>query len=135
MKNILAFTILLAILLSSCEKLEFKNDIEGSWKIELISGGQNNLVAPNYDHLQFKNSNYIILRDESTIEKGSYSLNKFDDSNYYKWYIHFNVDYNHDPTLTFDNSCNFFIDLISNDTLILSQKDIADGMSYYYTKY
>ena len=131
--------IILVVLLYSCEKHEFKNDIEGLWKIESISGGivpTANIITPNYDYLQLKNSDtYLILRNDSIIEKGNYALKKNVSNNSYGWYIIFNEDFNYDPSLAFDNSYDYYIKLISNDTLIFSQKDIEDGASFFYTRH
>ncbi len=99
------------------ETILIRNNYTNYSQYTIIVPGAN-IITPNYG---LKNNNdYLILRNDSILEKGDYAINKNEGNNYHKWFIDFNVTYNIDPSLTFDNTSGYYLTLASNDTLILN---------------
>lgn len=126
------------IALLSCNKLEFRNEISGVWKILNISGGfVLQSPEPHFTILQVKkNNSFYISRNDTLLAHGSYDLYKSDQDPVYKdepYEIQFNSGYNHEPRLVFPFGERLIVRFFSTDTLVLDE-GCCDRFTYTFTR-
>ena len=137
-RGIIISLILLFLLVISCKKNEFKNDISGSWNYVNASGG----IAPSSIDIENtilqikKNYHYFIYRNDSLKASGTYSLSSptvAPTSGVGEYAISFDFKSTIDYTLHFPFNEPLFSKFISKDTLILSTY-WPDDLQYLFIK-
>jgi len=136
MKNIsfLSMLAVVTIAIFACKKIEFRNDISGSWKIYLISGGiAGQTFVPHFTDLYMKkNNHYFLYRNDSLLASGSYELNKIASNIPGSGFeILFRRDYIIDNKIVFPFNKGELINFSSADTLFIIDY-CCDGLSWVY---
>jgi hypothetical protein len=141
MKNklILILLSLLMIPLFSCEKIEFKNDISGTWEILFAEGGLfPHSIETNYSHLRLKKGDHYFIFNHDTLKaKGEFTIYKSGYGHYQNaepYFIKLRKCSGQDPNLKFPIDVNLDVRFYSNDTLILYDRGIADGNEYCFIR-
>ena len=136
MKNKFAILIALLFIISSCEKIEFKHDLIGKWKIFGSGGGIHGQGASyNFNFMSIDHGNdYRFIRNDTIIERGTYQLVKNDIESFNGDYaIKFSVKSRLGTGAEQITSKKMIIEIIKNDSISLSD-GIIDGYSYYFAK-
>ncbi len=144
MKYNIALLIVVAIILSSCEKTDVEHDLTGEW-ISVASGGGITGQGDN-QHIEMfldKKSRYQVLCYftgqivvyDTTIEQGIYKLsgNKFDS---FREFGDFVIEFQDESTVGHGchmTSGSLLIQLFSYDTLCLVQP-YADGFGWIFVR-
>ncbi len=133
------FAILVAIFLISCEKMEFRKDIKGTWYILHAGGGDSSSESEtNFTHLSLKQNNqYSIFNHDTLKASGTFSLydSGYDDNKYYEpFYVIFKKGSTYDPKLFFPIDEKLDISIFNNDTLAFSGRNITDGIQFFFTR-
>jgi len=140
MKKLLVISILIILAASSCEKQEVYNDLQGRWRITGISGSiAGSQQVRNFDIVYFKQSGfYTVFLDGSAIQGGSYDLEKKESENSgentWEFRVRFTESYNKDQYCNFYTDFPMIITFDKDNTLTLSQADIADGLNYHFLR-
>jgi hypothetical protein len=123
----------------SCKKLEFKNDISGSWEILWAGGGLAlTSVETNFSQLQLKgNNHYFMFRHDTLIAKGDYSIyksNRYPDPYFEPYIVKFKKATTTNQHFSFPIDQNLGVTFVTNNTLIFSEIDFSDGFQYCFTR-
>jgi len=132
--SVTIFLLSLLVLCISCEKITLRNDLEGNWNLWLIGGRfSGNGMEKNFDQLEFiNNRKYEILRNDSIVENGEYSIYRSDkDSRGTYWRIDFdrNIIFEPEPRFLSKGAFRFY----SSDTLEISDTYI-DGFGWVFIR-
>jgi len=134
MKRYTFLIIILLVSLTSCEKIQMENDLQGTWKLWKVRGGYSGEgFNANFSHLIIPtNKHFEIQQNETLLEDGTYNIYKVDKvwagSN---WRIEFNRNIVLEPGATFLSEGAFCFD--SSDTL--SFAEVAyDGFTWVFIK-
>jgi len=133
MKTFLRTFLLIIIFSTSCEKLEIKHDLVGTWRLIAQDGGfTGSGCGATFTNLILKrNDEFSFLRNDSTIESGTYKITKNDIQG-------FQTDRPYLLKLTANFPKNFgtiilAIRVFSMDTIHLSDPN-PDGCGFYFTR-
>jgi len=138
-KSIFFLAIIILITYSSCEKMEFRKDISGTWKSLFAGSGYSpHDIKVNYTLLRLKSNNrYYIYNYDTLKASGKYSIydSGYENNKYYEpFYINFEKGSTFDSKLTFQIDKNLDVSIINNDTIGFSLRKIADGEQYFFTR-
>ena len=133
------FYLIVASILISCEKADFRRDISGKWEFLSAGGGETfHSISVNFTSIVLDNSyNYFIYSNDTLKASGNYSLHDSgynSESGLEKYYIRFNKGAYFNPTLIFPIDIDLDIDIQKSDTLVLYERGYADGIGFSFTK-
>lgn len=136
---LLPVALIIFFAVNSCEKYDFKRDLSGSWIIYQVSGGLYPHQSPfNFTKLRISsNDTWVIYNHDTLMASGTVSIYRSShsyDPSLEDYYIKFNKGepFYKEPTLPLDEELD--VEFLHNDTLILSQRNVADGYQYYFAK-
>jgi hypothetical protein len=136
-KHLIKGFLIIVIISTSCEKLELKHDLVGTWKHFGIAGGVSGGGSVRYNSLILKKEDeYQMIRHDTIIEDGTYRISK-NDLNFYNSYCSYKIRFNQESSLGRSadqlESYELLIQMISQDTLALYEP-YYDGFDYYYAR-
>jgi hypothetical protein len=139
MRTKLTITLTLLIILVSCEKLEFKHDIIGNWRIFGSGGGITGRGnSYNFNFMSIKQGNdYQFIRNDTVIEKGTYKLIRNENESFKTlgdYAITFSAKNRLGIGASQITSETKIIQMVANDTIILADGYIDDGFGYYFAR-
>ena len=130
--------VLCSIVLISCDKMDFKKDISGNWRLDFAGGG----IVPheletNYTNLVLKkNKEYAIFSNDTLKTNGIFSVltySEYPPKPYEPFYLRFEIDAILTSIKGFPFNENLDVIFNSQDTLILSDW-AADGAQWFFIK-
>jgi hypothetical protein len=123
-----------SIITLSCEKMEFKKDISGTWKSGIIINGNAGTCDPvNFTHLVLKKSYRFSIYNYDTLKvSGEYSVKESSGVHYEPFSINFATSSELRLSFPFNKTLNVMISR-NNDTLVLVEQ-VIDGLEYCFTK-
>jgi hypothetical protein len=140
MKNKPKITLLILLLtiFVSCEKMQFQNDIYGTWEIQWAGGGLYlHAIETNFSHLKInKSDQYFMYRNDSLKASGNYTICKTGYDPYQKketFEMEFKKGIKQDPKIRFPFDDKLDTRFFSNDTLIFSE-NCADCYQYCFVR-
>ena len=123
---------LLAILFStSCEKIEMKHDLVGSWKLFGQSGGiTGGGCGVTYNYLILKkNNDFNFIKNDTIVQNGTFSLEKSHNQSCCQYELYFRTYYPPNYITT-----TYAFKFISNDSLALHETNVSDACSFYFVR-
>ena len=138
-KIIPVLTLIILLIIYSCEKIEFRRDISGTWNTFFAGGGLSlSEIKTNYTSLRLTSHNrYSIFNYDTLKASGKYTLfeSGYKNNKYYEpFYIKFEKGSPYDAKLVFPIEGNLDISIFNSDTIAFSPRDISDGLQFFFTK-
>jgi hypothetical protein len=127
----------LMVFITSCEKIEFRNDMIGQWKIFGTGGGvYSQGTSYNFKHMILNTKDdYQFIRNDSIVEQGVFKIIKNDDAAFSncQYAIEFKIRNQIGDGVNWFTEEPKLIQKITNDSIILYEKYI-DGFEYYFAR-
>jgi hypothetical protein len=138
MKKSIFLLISMLVILLSCEKSAFQEDLIGKWEYIASGGGYSGQGATiRLDYMNIGNQNdYSFTRNDTTIEKGTYEIIK-NGGNNSSFSGEFNIKFV--PKFRIGDGVSQItyrmqtVQIISNDTISLFE-GLIDGFNYYFKR-
>jgi len=124
--------LLLVLLFStSCEKIEIKHDLVGSWKLFGQGGGiTGGGCGATFNYLILKkNYDFNFVKNDTIIEHGTYSIGKSHNQGCCPYEINLKTYFPPNYLIT-----TYAIQFITNDSLALNETNVSDGCAYYFVR-
>ena len=136
MKTLKTVLVIATLILISCEKSEFNANLIGEWNIYGTGGGIFGQGSTyNFDYMLLESGNdYIFVRNDTIIEKGTYRLLDYaSDILSGEYSIRFNPKNQLNGGAPQITDHELIVNLITTDTLSLCE-EMIDGFCYYFAK-
>jgi hypothetical protein len=130
--KILFKALLMVIMFStSCEKIELKHDLVGSWKLFGQGGGiTGSGCGATFNYLILKkNNDFDFIKNDTIIEHGTYTLGKIHNQGCCPYWINLKTSYPPNYGTT-----TYAIQFITNDSIAFNQTEVADGCDFYFVR-